>query len=178
MSTRITISKEGVKNTTNSVFYSGLQNFLIAIFSFVCGYYVTSTVDHSSPAIDGLWAVISAILVFQNTYAETLKSAQVRIIGALIGSVIASLYLTFFEFSVLGLGVCIFLGILVCYVSHIPDKVRITSVSVSVVLLVSSVNPEINPFLNGSLRFVESIIGSAVAIGVSLIPIPREIVKK
>ena len=177
MPTWLTISKEEVKNTTNSIFYTGAQNFLLAMLSFTCGYYFTSAVDHSSPAIDGLWAVIAAILVFQTSFEETIKSAQIRIFSSLIGSVIASVYLSIFSFSVLGLGICTFLGIIICYVFHVPDRVRITSVSIAVIMLISSVNPEINPFLNGSLRFVESIVGSVVAIGVSLIPIPKEIIK-
>lgn len=155
-----------------AVFVLAMENMVIAITAFTGGYFVTSTIDHSSPVIDGLWAVISGLLVWQSTPRRTREAAKLRFNASFIGALIGGIYLMFFDFHVWGLGLCIGLGVVGNYIIAFQDGIRVTGVTIAVVLLISSVNPEINPFVNASLRLLESAMGSLVAIAVSYIPIP------
>lgn len=149
-----------------------MENMIIAIGAFMCGFFITSNIDHSSPVIDGLWAVISGLLVWQSTPKRTKNAAKLRFNASFIGALIGGVYLVFFDFHVIGLGVCIGLGVVGNYLIAFQDGIRVTGVTIAVVLLISSVNPEINPFVNASLRLLESFLGCLVAIMVSYIPIP------
>lgn len=147
------------------------ENLIVATVSFLFGYYVTSSLDHSAPVIDGLWAVISGLMVWEPTPKKTISAVKNRIKASLIGASIACIYLLFFEFHVVGLGVCIFTGTLINYSLNFQKGIKPTGITIAVVLLISTMNHDINPVLNSSLRMLEVLLGCAVAIMVAYIPI-------
>ncbi len=115
----------------------------------------------------GLWAVISGIVVMQATWSETESSASLRVLGSLIGAVIAAVFLSFLPFSVIGMAVCIALTVIVCQLFGIPSHARLASITVAVVMVFSVLSPEITPVINAALRFIEVVIGATVAVLVS-----------
>lgn len=172
MSTRSHSLQYSKSTRLKAAFVLASENMIISIGAFMCGFFFTSNIDHSSPVIDGLWSVISGLLVWQSTPKRTLLAAKLRFNASFIGALIGGLYLVFLDFHVLGLGVCIGLGVFGNYIIAFQDGIRVTGVTIAVILLISSVNPDINPFVNASLRVLESFLGCLVAIGVSYIPIP------
>lgn len=148
------------------------ENFIIVSASFLLGYYVTSSLDHSAPIIDGLWAIISGIMVWDTTPKKTIALVKIRVKASVIGAFIAALYLIMFDFHILGLGVCMFIGVLFNFTVNFKEGIKPTGVTMAVILLISTINTDINPMLNSSLRVLESALGCMVAIAVSYIPIP------
>lgn len=148
------------------------ENLIIATASFLLGYYVTSSLDHSAPIIDGLWAIISGIMVWDTTPKKTIELVKNRVKASVIGAVIATAYLMMFDFHVVGFGVCIFIGVLFNFTFNTKEGIKPTGVTMAVILLISTINADINPMLNSSLRVLESSLGCVVAIAVSYIPIP------
>lgn len=149
-----------------------LEIFIIASASFLLGYYVTSSLDHSAPIIDGLWAIISGIMVWDTTPKKTFELVKIRVKASIIGATIATVYLTMFDFHVVGLGVCAFIAVLFNFSFNSKEGIKPTGVTIAVILLISTMNADINPMLNSSLRVLESALGCTVAIVVSYIPIP------
>jgi hypothetical protein len=47
---------------------------------------------------------------------------------------------------------------------HFAQVLPQVSISVAVIMVVSSVDPRMNPILNAGLRFVESCVGTALAV--------------
>ncbi len=150
-----------------SIVSVSIQNIIIALFAYLCGFYFTALFNASTSAIGGLWSVISGILVLESTRADTLRSAKYRIVGTLIGCVVSGIYLFYFPFTVIGYSVCIGIGALACHLLRVPQHVKLTGVTISVVMIVSAIMHDVNPFLNAGLRFVESVIGTGVAVSVS-----------
>lgn len=99
----------------------------------------------------------------------TLKSARMRIKASFIGCFIAGAYLYFFPFTVIGFAVTIALGVFICHIFRIPDHIKTTSITISVVVIISAVIKDIGPIENAFLRFAESIIGSLVAVAVGYV---------
>jgi hypothetical protein len=58
---------------------------------------------------------------------------------------------------------CIFLTVLLCHATRIPDHARLAALAVGVVMVVSSLHPTLHPVVNSVLRFSEACIGSAMA---------------
>lgn len=141
-----------------------INNFVTAVLAYVAGYYFTSMFHAGSAEIGGLWSVISGVFVVEDRRLDSLGSARSRIIGTFIGVLISGVYLYLFPFNVFGFAICIVAGVAVCKLLSITQYIKLVGVTISVVMIVSIVNKEIEPFINAALRFGESVIGTVVAL--------------
>ena len=96
-------------------------------------------------------------------------SAWLRVLGTFVGAVISSIYLSFLPFSPLGMAVTVGVTVLLCQFIGIPDHARLAALTVAVIMVISSLHPEYHPFLNALLRFMESAIGTVLAVVVVLL---------
>lgn len=141
-----------------------VQNALVAFVAYLVGYYFTGLFHVRSSTIGGLWSLIAAIVVLQATTRNTWKSAMSRVLGTLIGSMLGGFYLYFFLFSPIGMAVSIGFTVLLCQALNVPDHGRLAAITVALIMVLSSGNPELPPFTNAALRFVESAIGAGIAV--------------
>ncbi len=142
-----------------------------ALVAYLLGFWFTSLFPGYLPKIGGLWSAISAIVVTQATRRETTSSASLRILGSAIGALTSALYLTLLPFHPLGMALAIFATVLLCTAVRIPSHGRLAAITVIVVMVTGSLDPKLSPGLNALLRFLESCIGTGVAVlGVCLWP--------
>lgn len=116
-----------------------------------------------------MWAVISAIIVIESSHSETFVSARNRILGTIVGALVSGIYLFLFPFSVIGFTVAIGIGVLICYLFRIPKAVKLTGITIAVVIIVATIDKDLHPFVNAGLRLAESAIGTGMAIIVALV---------
>jgi uncharacterized membrane protein YccC len=145
-----------------------VQYALVSLLAFVIAEQITVIMQGTADLapVGALWAMISGIIVMQETRKSTLDSAWLRILGSFAGAVISAAYLVFLPFSPLGMAVLIGITVLICQALGAPGHARLASLTVAVVMVISSVNPEISPVLNAATRFVEVIIGSVIAVAI------------
>lgn len=143
------------------------QNIVIVCSAFLCGFYFTGLFHEPTSFVGGLWAVMSGIIVLEGTAKDSFKSAKTRILGTLIGAIISGIYLHFFEFSIPGYAICVGIGILICHIFRIKHAVKLTGITISVILIVTAVEKELHPMMNAGLRFAESAIGTTIALMVA-----------
>lgn len=144
-----------------------IQNITIVVGAYLCGFYFTELFHEPTSFVGGLWAVISGIIVIESTARDTLLSAKIRIIGSLTGAIISGIYLFFFAFSVYGYGICIAFGVLICYILRVQHSIKLTGITISVVLIIATIEKDLHPIINAGLRFAESAIGTGIAISVA-----------
>ena len=108
-------------------------------------------------------------MVLESKWDETRYAAKFRILGSFIGAAISGTYLYFFHFSAIGLAICIGVGVLVCHLLGIKKYIKLTGITISVVMIISVLNNDIEPFMNAALRFAESVIGTGVAATVAYV---------
>ena len=153
-----------------------VQIALVALSSYLCGFYFTSLFHSASAGTGGLWAVMSGIVVLQDTRRKTWSSAWLQILGTLVGSIISAAYLSTLPFSALGMAAAVFATVLLCYGLRIPEHARLAALAVGVVMVVSGLHPTLNPLVSAALRFIEACIGTAMAaLAVQLWPSPPEL---
>ena len=148
-----------VKLTTGAVRIA-VQDAAVCLLAYLAGFYFNQAIVSSSSHIGALWCVISGIVVLQATRRDTVASAWLRVLGTLIGAVISAIYLLFLPFNPIGLAVTIGITMLVCYILQIPDHARLAAITVAVIMVVSLVHP----LMNAALRFIESCIGTVLAV--------------
>ena len=149
---------------------SGLQFAVVSFLSFAIALGLSSLLksDPDIATIGAMWAMISAIIVTQDTRSATIATAWVRIAGSLIGAVFAAVYLSFLPFSAIGMGVLIGLVVVACQLLTVPGYVRLAALTAGIVMVISVLNPAIPPVVNAATRFFEVIIGSTVAVCIAL----------
>jgi uncharacterized membrane protein YgaE (UPF0421/DUF939 family) len=140
------------------------QVALAALVAYAVGFSFTSLFPGYLPKIGGLWSAISAIVVTQETRKDTITSASMRVLGSAIGAITSALYLTLLPFHPLGMAVTIFVSVLICQAFNIPSHGRLAAITVIVIMVTASLDPSLSPGLNALLRFVESCIGTGVAV--------------
>jgi len=137
---------------------------IASLVAYVLGFYFTSLFPGYLPKIGGLWSAISAIVVTQVTRQEARSSASLRVLGSAIGAATSAIYLSFLPFHPLGMALAIFATGVICMALNVPSHGRLAAITVIVVMVTASLDPGLNPLLNALLRFVESCIGTAVAL--------------
>jgi len=142
---------------------------LVSTFSFGIAYHLSSllTQPPGTQMIGALWAMVSAIVVTQDTRSATISTAWLRIFGSLVGAVFAAMYLIVFPFSIAGMGLLVGTVVLVCGFLKMPDHLRLAALTAGIVLVVSTLNPSVPPLANAATRFLEVLIGSTVAVAAS-----------
>jgi uncharacterized membrane protein YccC len=147
---------------------TAIQFTLVSFLSFSLALLLTAGIPGAadSQTVGAMWAMISSIVVMQETRSATLDTAWLRIFGSLAGAVISAVYLTFLPFSTPGMALLIGLTVLICQVSGIPGHARLAALTVGVVMVISAMNPGVPPFVNAGTRFLEVIIGSTVAVAI------------
>jgi len=141
-----------------------IQNALVALAAYLLGFYFTASFHGKSSSIGGLWSLISAIVVLQATSRDTWKSAVLRVLGTLIGAMLGGGYLYLLPFSPVGMAVSIGLTVLLCQALKVPDHGRLAAITVALIMVIASSNPELSPLANAALRFIESVIGAGIVV--------------
>ena len=140
------------------------QIAVAALLAYWLGLRFTALFPGYFPKIGGLWSAISAVIVVQIGKKDTESSAWLRVVGTAFGAAISAIYLSLFPFHAVGMGASIFFSSLICTSWNMNSLMRLSAITVLVVMVTVSLNPALNPALNALLRFCESCIGSAVAV--------------
>ena len=158
------IKSSGRRQISRKELLISVQIALVALLAYWLGLRFTALFPGYFPKIGGLWSAISAVIVVQVSKKDTADSAWLRVIGTALGAAISALYLFLFPFHAVGMGVSIFFSSLICTSLNMHSWMRLSAITVLVVMVTTSLNPALNPVLNALLRFCESCIGSAVAV--------------
>jgi len=140
------------------------QIALAALLAYALGFAFTSLFPGYLPKIGGLWSAISAIVVTQGSRRDTVSSASLRLLGSAIGAITSAIYLSLLPFHPVGMAVTIFATVLICHAFNVPSHARLAAITVIVIMVTASLAPTLSPGLNALLRFVESSIGTGVAV--------------
>ena len=158
------IKPSGRRKISRKELLISVQIALVALLAYWLGLRFTALFPGYFPKIGGLWSAISAVIVVQVSKKDTADSALLRVIGTALGAAISALYLSLFSFHAVGMGASIFFSSLICTSLNMNSWVRISAITVLIVMVTANLNPSLNPALNALLRFCESCIGSAVAV--------------
>lgn len=137
---------------------------LTSLFGFLSGLAMGRWLDTPSAEIGALWCAIAGMTTLQTTVSETWTAMRAQLLGTFTGAVIAAVYLALLPFSAIGMALCIAATVLACRLSRYADNGRQAAVNVAVIMVISSLHPDLNPFANSALRFAEACVGTAIAL--------------
>ena len=149
-----------------------IQVSVAVILAFYLGSLVSRLFLLSNPIISGLWCAISAILVVQVLVNETIESAWLRIVGSFCGSLTSFIVASIFGYGLLALVSCMFVTIILLALLKLTKTYRLTCITIAVIIAIGMSNPTLPPWINSLSRFIESVLGAAIATVLVIIFLP------
>ncbi len=152
-----------------------IEMTLAATFSLLLGSWLGHYLKIDQVIVGGLWSVISTILVIQATNQEAFSAAWLRILGSLIGAILAGILVGAFSYHLWVFSVGIFISVIICALAKLNNAMRLSCITFAIILVIGELTPQMNPWLNSAGRFLESLVGVIIAL---IIALPLKPVRK
>jgi len=123
-------------------------------------------VSRDDNLLGGMWAVISAVFVFHDSYGQSIKAALSRLGATVVSCALCFSYFLIFPFCTWGLAVMIGLGTLILTIIGRTDMIVTTGITTAVIMVVSALSPH-NAWQQPMLRFMDTAVGAAIAASVA-----------
>lgn len=138
---------------------------LVMVLAYTIGAHVTGRF-HASSYMGAMLACTSAIVVMQaEDVRESIHKGWLRVVGTLIGAIIATTYLQFYPFSLHGLAISYCILEFICMLLNVPGGGTVAAMTLVIISVISQEIPDLPPLTNGILRFVEGTVGVFIGIG-------------
>ncbi|WP_162136959.1 FUSC family protein [Magnetospirillum molischianum] len=141
---------------------------IVVLLSYSGGLYFTGLLHPESALFGAMWAAVSGLASMQDDLPGTRDAAALRVWGTLVGALVAASYLSVLPFSMIGLALAAGLAAGIGALFKLTDGGRLSAITVTVISILTVINPDLHPISNASLRFLESCFGSAMALVVAL----------
>jgi uncharacterized membrane protein YgaE (UPF0421/DUF939 family) len=113
-----------------------------------------------------IYALIAAIIVMDRDPKTTRGLALRRLAGTFIGAVLGALASSWLEIRPIAIAASVLVAMLLCHALKLDGAARLSGYTSAIVLLGFSADP----WRYALARFVETVLGIAVALAVSLVP--------
>jgi uncharacterized membrane protein YccC len=146
-----------------------LDSVILAVACLGTFMFVTDVVPrvyHLSRADDligGLWAVISTVFVFRDSYQHSVSAAVSRVAATAVSFALCLAYLAFLPFHPWALAVLTGLSVLVVYAIGRPGDAATAAITTAVVLVASSLSPQ-HAWRQPILRLADTVVGVIVGV--------------
>lgn len=140
---------------------------LAACLSLYLGVGFAQMLDRPDYLLSGTWCVLSTFVVMQAHLGGTYRAAWVRFLGLFIGSLMGGFFTSIFGSNGIVLGISIIFTVFICSIFRLKDSIRFACFSVCVVMILWGLHPAISPWQFGLYRFLDSILGIAIAVIIS-----------
>lgn len=139
------------------------------LLAYLTGIYASGSFHSASRWMGAMLACTSVVVVIHMPgYKEALRAGWVRVLGTLMGALVAYVYLLTLPFSVVGMLLAVFVLEMICMVLNMyGGGSMIATITMLSILLISNMSPDIDPAMNCLLRFFEATVG--VGVGVALL---------
>lgn len=155
-----------------------IKTGLSAGFALFLGLFLSSKFHRPDTIISGMWSALAAIVVQQAHLGSTYRSAWIRFLGVFIGCAMGGLFTTLLGSNPISLCLSIILTVAICSIFGLKDSVRISCLSVAVVMVLWGLRPSTSPWLFGFFRFLDSCLGIGVAVIIAHVLWPAQVSTK
>ena len=152
----------GIISLDSTAAHSGLQLALRASVAAAIAIAIGDLFKLEHP----IYALLAAVIVTDLAPSQSRRLAIHRVIATLIGALCGAALTFVLPPGPIAIGASILLAMLLCQLLGIPDAAKISGFICGIVVLEYSAEP----WLNALSRFIETMLGVAVALIVSYVP--------
>ncbi len=140
-----------------------LEQTIAVGVAYLVGFWFGRAIHSPLAFVSGLWCSISTILVLQAEIGESIKQGWIRLVGSIAGSIISLIVASIFGYHFWSFLVSIFLTIIFVSLINFKEAIRISALTVAVIMITGLSHPHISAWLNSLSRLAESTIGAVIA---------------
>lgn len=152
--------------------FSSIEATLAIIISYYAGVFLGTLYHFRTPQISGLWCAISGIIVLQVLVKESFSAAWIRILGSFLGAFTSFIFSSLMGYTIPALMICVFVTVILTSIFNIKVTFRLASLTAAIIIVVGSLEPSVSPLMNAVSRFIESAVGSCIAIIITAVFYP------
>lgn len=121
------------------------------------------SIGRADDLLGGLWAVLSTIFVYRDTYDQSTAAALSRIVATTVGILLCLVYLLVAPFHAWALALLIALGVVAVNGLGRPEDSITAGITIAVGLIVAGVDPR-HARQEPILRLADTLVGVAVGV--------------
>jgi uncharacterized membrane protein YgaE (UPF0421/DUF939 family) len=138
--------------------YTCLEAAIVGLACFIFGNYLSSLVHDGKGYIDGLWCMISSLVVLQSLTSDVINSAKERVLGTITGSVLSGLGCSILGYTYLTIFVSIGTSAGVMSAMNMPNAIRIATSTAAIISGYGFISKS-SFVLNAMMRSLDTIVG-------------------
>ena len=136
----------------------------LVMVSYFLGRQLSLQVHLSDGNIGGMWCAISAIVVFDDLRENVKQLLKNRLLGTLIGSMIAVVFMYFVHDLLWSVCISLILVSIIISLLKLDGALKIACTSVLIVCISTHGAPFSQIWLTATMRFIESILGGLLSL--------------
>lgn len=136
-----------------------LASFLSYWVASICPYWLAGEPTQMA----ALWAVISSVIVVQESLSETEEAVTIRFMGSLIGSIMALIFFVLLPIHAVSIACFVFVTAAFCTIVKFKKHMRLACITFVLLLLIHEISPSQPIWYFALWRLFDSVIGSVVA---------------
>lgn len=140
---------------------------IVVLIAFSAGGTITSHFHEATASTGAMLAAISGVVVLQGKARDAVHQGWWRVLGTLLGVLLAFVYLSFRPYSMAGMVSMVVVLITFCMMLSIPDNGKIATVTLIFMMVAAKNYPDVPAWMNGLLRFTEATVGALTGIAVA-----------
>lgn len=156
----------------------GIKTALAASISFLLGIGFNQLYHRPDILASGLWSALTSVVVIQARLEVTNKAALDRFLGVFVGCVAGTFFMYHMGSGVVSLAISVFGTIVLCSLLDIKDSFRVASMSTAMIIIMGGLRGDLDPWVFGFFRFIESAIGILVAVIIAFSVWPQSAAEK
>jgi uncharacterized membrane protein YgaE (UPF0421/DUF939 family) len=156
-----------MKNTEHQLYKNIYISFEIAIAACLCflfGFYVSDLLHRGQSIIGGFWCLITVSTILQLSVKDSYSAAFQILVGSVIGGVTAFIFTAFLGYYYYVMILAVAISVLITASMHLDNAIKMSSANAGVIVALGLYQPNYSPFLNASLRLIETFSGTAIAL--------------
>ena len=139
----------------------------LCLVAYYSGFYFALRINSSMPKVSGLWAVISAIIVFEASYKKTIIASAHRIKGSILGATVTAITFSLFGIVFWSWFITCVIIVVLAHIIGMKDHIKLGLLTCALVYVIQTIQTTSPVWENCAQRCIESIIGIILAIGIN-----------
>ena len=145
---------------------------LVILLAYEAGFYFSQLFHFAYPVIGGLWCAVSGVVVLQVLIEESFAEAYLRILGSFVGAVTSCIFSEWMGYTLPALLLCVWITAMLCAAFNIKHSMRLASLTATIIIVIGFIEPTVSPVVNAFARFIESAMGSGIAVVLTMLFYP------
>lgn len=157
-----------VKEKLSIVFRAVVLTSVI-LLSYFAGYSISAMFNFPNDYLSGIWAGVTAVVVFDDLPANSKNLVRDRLLGTFVGAIVGGLMVTLLKHSFLSIFLSLFAVCIIVTFFKWQGALKIACVTVLIVHFSTTNYSNMQIWVASAMRFLDGVVGGSISLFATLI---------